>query len=185
MTIYVMRHAATRAEFDNRVLGRVDEVILNSELEALRTKALEFTNGKIDLILTSPLLRAKQTAEILAKELHLEVREHEELLERDFGILSGLTWEEFSSRYPHEIKSNLPHYQPDLKNAETIEDVEKRVTSFISDLPNLYQSKNVLLVTHSGVIRIILREFGHLSREATRNIKIGNLDVFEIELPDQ
>jgi len=184
MTIYVMRHAATKAEIDNRVLGRVDEVILNSEMEALRAKALEFSNGKINVILSSPLLRAKQTAEILAKELKVDVREHEELMERDFGILNGLTWEEFSSRYPQEIKSNLPHYQPDLKNAETIEEVEKRVTSFISDLPNIYQSKSVLLITHSGVIRIILREFGHLNKEETRKIKIGNLDVFEIELPD-
>jgi broad specificity phosphatase PhoE len=179
-----MRHAATKAEIDNRVLGRVDEVILNSEMEALRAKALEFSNGKINVILSSPLLRAKQTAEILAKELKVDVREHEELMERDFGILNGLTWEEFSSRYPQEIKSNLPHYQPDLKNAETIEEVEKRVTSFISDLPNIYQSKSVLLITHSGVIRIILREFGHLNKEETRKIKIGNLDVFEIELPD-
>lgn len=60
MTIYIMRHAATTADTNGRVLGRVDEPILASELEALRSKAKDLEKEGIDLVISSPLLRASR-----------------------------------------------------------------------------------------------------------------------------
>lgn len=184
MTIYIMRHAATIADTNGRVLGRVDEPILASELEALRSKAKDLEKEGIDLVISSPLLRAKQTAQSIAELLKLEVREDENFIERDFGILNGLSWEDFCLKYPEEVKSNSKNFQPELKDAETIDEVENRVRESIDDLRQHYHHKKLLVVTHSGVIRIVLREFGHYTKEESRALLIRNLDVFKIELPD-
>lgn len=184
MTIYIMRHAATTADTNGRVLGRVDEPILASELEALRSKAKDLEKEGIDLVISSPLLRAKQTAQSIAELLKLEVREDENFIERDFGILNGLSWEDFCLKYPEEVKSNSKNFQPELKDAETIDEVENRVRESIDDLRQHYHHKKLLVVTHSGVIRIVLREFGHYTKEESRALLIRNLDVFKIELPD-
>jgi len=184
MIIYVMRHAATTADNDGRVLGRVDEPILSSELEAIKTKAQEFDKEGINLIVSSPLLRARQTAQAIAELLKLEVREHENFIERDFGILNGLSWEDFSAKYPEETKGNSRNFQPELKGAETIEEVELRVKEEMEDLRHHYHHKKLLIVTHSGVIRIILREFGHYTKDESRSLQIRNLESFKIELPD-
>jgi broad specificity phosphatase PhoE len=184
MIIYIMRHAATTADNNGRILGRVDEPILTSELEAIKSRALELQKEGIDLVISSPLLRAKQTAQAIAELLSLEVREHEDLIERDFGILNGLGWDEFCSKYPNEIKSNTKNFQPELKDAETIEEVEERVREAFKDLRKQYHNKKLLVVTHSGVIRIALREFAHYSKQESRELQIRNLDYFRIELPD-
>lgn len=184
MIIYIMRHAATTADNNGRILGRVDEPILVSELEAVKSKAQVLEMKKLDLVITSPLLRAKQTAQAIAELLNLEIREHEDLIERDFGILNGLDWDEFCSKHPNEIKSNTKNFQPELKNAETIEEVEERVKGAIEDLGQHYHHKKLLVVTHSGVIRIVLREFAHYSKQESRELQIRNLDYFKIELPD-
>jgi broad specificity phosphatase PhoE len=179
-----MRHAATSADADGRILGRVDEPILASELEAIRFKAREFEKEGIDLVISSPLLRARQTADLIADLLKIEVRQHENFSERDFGILNGLSWEEFCIKYPQEIKENTKNFQSDLKNAESIPVVEQRIRDEIEDLREHYHHKRLLVVTHTGVIRIVLREYGHLNVAESRALNIRNLDHFKIELPD-
>ena len=107
----------------------------------------------------------------------LEAIEKDDLIERDFGLLNGLTWDEFIKKYPTEVKDNKENYQPHLKDAETISDVEERVRRFIK---RIRADDNVLLVTHAGVIRILLREFGTVSVEGSREMSIGNLGSFKI-----
>jgi broad specificity phosphatase PhoE len=178
MIIFAIRHAATKAEEGNRILGRVNEKILNSEIKRIRVKAKELKALGISQILSSPLQRTVQTAEIIANELNLSVEICEDLAERDFGILSGLTWEEFIKKYPHEVKDNNARFQPNLKGAESIQDVEIRVKNLISKLKK--RNGNLLLVTHSGVIRILLRILSNYSAEQSRE-GISNLQVFKFD----
>lgn len=175
--IYILRHARTKAEDEKRILGRVDESINDDQYVLVREKALELNDKNIRTIYTSPLKRCIETAQIIGKELGIDIEIDVDIIERDFGLLSGLTWEEFTSRYPDEVKDNKENYQPHLKDAESIEDVKKRVKGFVKKVKG---DDNVLLVTHTGVIRIILREFGNISVEGSREMKIGNLGLFKI-----
>jgi len=185
LNLTVIRHAETRAESEHRTLGRVDEPLTESGIKAAHELAetLKIGGKHYDLILTSPLQRAAQTAANIGTVLNIPVEQELLLYERDFGELSGLTWEEFVNKYPELAKINQPQYQPNLPGGESIETVVNRVQQFLTNAGERYEGKNVVVVTHSGVIRILLRLAQGLTPETTRKLEIANLALFEIQIP--
>ena len=109
----VIRHGETNFNKEQRISGQSDET-LN---EQGKKQALEFAHylkeqkSAYDLIISSPLTRAKETAEIIAQELNLQVEYDDLLKERNFGELDGLTWQEFVEKYPELAKQNTKEYQ--------------------------------------------------------------------------
>jgi broad specificity phosphatase PhoE len=106
------------------------------------------------VVLTSPYLRASETAERAVADLGLEVLEDERLRERDLGVLDGLTGVGIRSRYPEEAarrkKLGKFYYQPPC--GESWCDVALRVRSLLQDLQFGYDDARVWIFTHQAVI---------------------------------
>ena len=175
--IYLLRHGQTDWNLERKIQGHLD-MALN---ETGRKEALicldKIVSLNIDNIISSDLVRAKETAQIINEKLHLPVRFDSRLREINFGNLQGrliqdITQDEWDifNKTPHEV------------NAESWEDVYLRVKSFFDELDDI---KNTLIVTHGGVIRIAKylsqnpHSFDWNEYEKTAlHLKIKNTEVF-------
>lgn len=183
LKITVVRHGETDDNL-NKIYAGVTDTPLN---ETGKKQAEEFASqltATYDLVLTSPLARAKQTATIVADKLGVELIEEKLIQERDFGELEGLTWEQFNEQYPELAAKNNPDYQVDLPGGETIEQTTARIEGFIKEFSSNYADKKVLIVTHSGIIRILKRILNNDSANATRRNDAANLDSIEFIIPE-
>lgn len=146
--IYFIRHGESEANVKKVFAGQKDDSLLTDEgrQQAKITAEEIIKEGlKIDQIYSSPLKRAYETAEIIAKEIGFDTSKiitENRIMEYDMGSLSGTPW--------HTISSSI------LVNAENAEDTEKflnRVISCVKELSSL--PGNILLVSHAGVGRIL------------------------------
>ncbi len=128
--------------FENPLTQKGREVIME-DVEKLKGK-------HVDLIFASDLLRTKQTAEIVAQQLNLEVKFDKRLREVGFGVLNGKPAEELL--YLSFEKERL---NKSFQKSETYESVLKRVSNFLEDVDNKYKGKNILIVSHQCPLWIL------------------------------
>lgn len=145
MYLYVVRHGQTDWNILKKVQGKAD-IDLN---ETGKKQALEIQkelfNTKIDLIICSPLKRAKQTAEIINNK-NVPIIYDDRISERDFGELEGKKQDDFDFAGFWSYNKNIQY-----DKAENIRIFFERIYSFLDDIKNNYSNSNVLLVTHGGV----------------------------------
>lgn len=147
--LYFLRHALD----DERYVGSWSDVeILISEKEKIKEMGLYIRdNIPIKNIISSDIVRARQTAEIIGKELNLPVTLDKNLREQNKGILTGRLRESLSP----EEKYLIEHQQIDTKypNGETLLEVYRIIKKYLDKI-NDYPSDS-LIVTHRGVINMI------------------------------
>ncbi len=146
MKIYVMRHGETNNNLLHLISGNKEtDLTKNGIFEA--KKAKEYLKDKnIDIILSSPLSRARITASIVAdKPIIIDKR----LNERDYG--------EYTFKRKKDVDYNkFWNYENNINQpGESLKDLFNRIDSLITDLNQKYPDKNILLVTHSGIARAI------------------------------
>lgn len=145
-TICLVRHGETDWNALGKIQGRTD-IPLNSTGIQQAEECGEFLKAtEWDVMITSPLKRAKQTAEIINQYLHLPLEIMDEFVERYFGDAEGMTLEERMSVYPDRQYPN----QEDRQN------LEKRVMEGLYKINQKYKNGKVLLVAHGAVIHSIL-----------------------------
>lgn len=149
MKILVTRHGQTDWNVEKRIQGRTDIELNNKGIQqAYQTKEI-LKNEKIDLIICSPLKRAKQTADIINIDRNIPIAYDERLLEICYGENEGKLHNDFDYDGFWSIV-NTHEYQ----NAENVNEFIQRVHSFLEELKNR-KEENILIVTHNGVCRAI------------------------------
>lgn len=155
MHLYVVRHGETWANVEHRYLGSLDPGL--TERGKQQAQALEAQlPSHIDAIIVSPRLRAQQTADILNRGLHLQLQTMDCFGERDVGVFEGLTQAEAKDLHPHLWSQNITR-QWDIgpTGGESIADVVMRVREGLLGLAETLPSKNVVLVAHGFIAKII------------------------------
>jgi broad specificity phosphatase PhoE len=108
---------------------------------------------KPELIVSSPFLRARQTSDILAAELHLPIEIVNELHERDLGCLKGHSYDDLRAlvlRDPLYDPANGWAWKPE--GGESYEDVRTRVVAAVENLLQRYPDNEIVIVSHGGVM---------------------------------
>lgn len=151
-TIGLIRHGITEWNELGRAQG-ISDIPLNNygKQQALAlAKRLSFEE-KWNFIVSSDLMRAKETAEIIATELKLEINIFDERIrEMNCGKIEGTTERERINTWGSDWKEkNL--------GMEKLEDVSKRGTDFIEELVNTYNGKRILLFSHGALIGLTLQ----------------------------
>lgn len=102
MDISFLRRGRSKADDEGKHEGRHDSPLTNIGKEQANRRALiwQADNLKFDRIIASPLMRARETAEIIASVLGCEVEKDDDWMEMDNGVLAGLTYEEANKKYP-------------------------------------------------------------------------------------
>lgn len=179
-TIGLLRHGQTNWNIDFRLQGITDIPLNETGIEQARVagQVLAETGAAgqtWDLILSSPLSRARDTAVMVGEAIGIPgVSIEELLLERSFGEAEGLTHEEWKAKY--NDTNNVP-------GGETLEQLEARAWVLLQRLLDHHEGKRVLTVSHGALIRTLLRlvSEGEYPREGER---LGNacLSIFEHSL---
>lgn len=177
MHLILIRHAETDGN-RHAYVGRED-LPLN---EAGRRQAVALADAlsgiALHRVLSSPLVRARDTAAAIADGRSLAIDVRPELVEIDFGHLQGMP--------KHEAPLDLKrlHHETPLPGGESLRDVEHRLQPLVEELPDLIQSgQPIAIVSHYWACRVLL---GLLTADATggsgicRNYKPGNASAFEI-----
>ena len=148
-TLGLFRHGQTDWNIDLRLQGTTDIAMNQVGIEQVQTAAKHLDNSW-DLILSSPLSRARQSAEIVAEQIGIENIVIEPLLlERAFGIGEGLTYAEWGEKFAK---------LDDIPGAESRSNVESRARELLGHIEQNYAGAKVLAVSHGALIRFVLSE---------------------------
>ena len=146
MNIYVTRHGQTNWNVEKKVMGRCDEPLNEVGLKQAEETRKNLLDKDIDLIISSPLKRAKKTASIINRDRDIKIIYDERIIERDFGEFEGLATKDFDfAGYWNYYKNNY------YEKAENIQEFFDRVYSFLDDILKKYKDKNILIVAHGGI----------------------------------
>jgi alpha-ribazole phosphatase len=117
-----------------------------------------------DLIITSPLLRARRLAEYLALRHQCELHSHAGLMEMHFGDWEGRAWNDIPREEIDSWNADVLHYTP--PNGESAQQMMGRVKILLQDLILLPQ-QHIAIVAHGGSIRAVLAQLAALSLSQT------------------
>jgi len=168
---YILRHGEAKSNAED-IVSCWPEKFINPLTEKgvakINKVAKELQNKKIDLIFASPLLRTKQTAEIIANKLRLKVKSDKRLREVGFGAFNGGSAEKFDNYF----KSFAERIKRKTKRGENYSEVYKRVSSFLMEVNREYKNKNILIVSHQLPLLLLrLKAKGHLLSENTEALE--------------
>lgn len=149
MVLYTARHGQTLWNVERKMCGVTDVELTETGLEQARRLAQQAEGKGIGLILSSPLKRARTTAQIVADRLGLEVQVDSRLLERNYGVFEGTRWDD------PDFAASKGQFACRFPQGESILDLTARVYSLLDQLKQRHLSQNALIVAHNGVCRAI------------------------------
>jgi probable phosphoglycerate mutase len=159
-TTVLLRHGETPHTAEKRFSGwGGDDPDLNDRgrEQAHRAGRHLAATGGVDLVITSPMARTRQTAEVVAEHLGVDVVEEHDLRECAFGDWDGMTFAEVMQQSPDELDRWLASTAVAPPGGESFDDVERRVVAARDRILERYEGSTLLLVTHVTPLKTILR----------------------------
>ena len=154
-TTLLLRHGETALSAERRFAGRGDIPLTEEGLRQAAAAAERLAaRGGIDVIVTSPLQRARQTAEAVARATGAPLQAEDGLAEIDFGKWEGLTFAEASERWPDELSSWMGNVDAAPPGGESFAAAIHRVNAALDRLLAEHPFRTLLLVSHVSPIKI-------------------------------
>ena len=158
-TITVLaRHGATAFSLKKRFSGAGGQDLPLAPIGLLQAKALSgelAERGGIELIIASPLLRAQQTAEQVAKVIGVEIETDADFAECAFGEWDGLTFAEVQASWPDLVEEWLRFTNVAPPGGESLDEVKFRVDRGRRRLIERYPGKKLAIIAHVTPIKIM------------------------------
>ena len=171
MKIYLVRHGETTLNARECYYGRTDVCLSGRGRRQAEELRNFFGQVPLDAVVTSPLKRAAETAEIIlsgrgtvaegagreSTTEAIKIYRDERLCEQDFGIFEGLTYRELTKRYPEQLDAwNRDYFGYRIPEGESFLDVRRREELFFGDLKERAATAGresaLLLVAHKGTL---------------------------------
>ncbi|MCU1647536.1 MAG: acid phosphatase [Nocardia sp.] len=183
-TLVLLRHGETPLTPEKRLSGSGGSDPALSEAgrrQAAAAAGLLAARGTVRAVVSSPLRRCRQTAEVAARQLGLEVQIDEGLREADFGVWEGLTFAEARERHPDELAAwrKSPTAVPG-GTGESFEVVTRRVTLSRDKLLARYAGRTVLVVSHVAPLRTLVRLALGAPHESLFRMELAAASVSEV-----
>lgn len=151
-TVYLTRHGESDWNAANRFQGHSDRPLTDLGRRQAEALAEVVAQENVDAIYSSPLIRALETARIVAARTGLEVTELDGLREVDTGSWSGLSRAEVQERFPEGFERWIAGGSG-WEDGETYEEMGERVLGAIRAIAAAHPNGRVLVVSHGGPIR--------------------------------
>lgn len=175
-TIYLVRHAQTAHNFDGKGLGREDAPLTELGEAQVREVAGRFAGISLSRVLSSPLSRARLTADAIAAAAGCEVEVRNELIELDVGETEGLTFAEMRERFPEFMRlwGGEDPSEVQMPGGERLTDLAERTHALVEELSSTKGDEAVAVVSHNFVIKVLLCQF--------LGVPIGKFRRFQVDL---
>lgn len=158
-TVFLIRHGVTAWHAEGRVLGQRDIPLSAAGVAQAEEAAAALHGVKMSEVLSSPLQRAIQTAEIIGQDAGIEVARDPRLIDFQLGKWTGMTYADVAKN--EEYQRFL--LQPDserIPGGESLEDIRRRAVSAIEQaLSDNATGDALAIVTHAGIIRVLLTHY--------------------------
>ena len=173
--LYVARHGQTIWNAQNRVCGVTDVELTEHGKEQAEALAHEVQGKGIDVIISSPLKRATETSAIVSQICKIPFHIDERLTEQNYGIYEGI------DRKDDKFLSNKKCFAFKYPGGESMMQVAYRVYGLLDEIKDKYKDKNILLISHGGVCRIINTYFKDMTNEEFFNYTLQNAKLEKYE----
>ncbi len=180
MNLILIRHGQSEWNALNQFTGWKDPDLTAKGIEEAHNAGRIINNLKInfDLVFTSALIRAQNTAEIILKEINqpLSTIKNQALNERNYGDLAGLNKDDARKRWGNEqVHIWRRSYDIPPPGGESLKDTGERVLPFFMNeiLPHVCEGKNVLVAAHGNSLRSLIKFLDNISDE----------DIVKLEIP--
>ncbi|WP_085524156.1 histidine phosphatase family protein [Tuberibacillus sp. Marseille-P3662] len=158
--LLLTRHGETEWNANGRMQGRADSPLTDLGYKQAQELARKLNDESIDVIISSPSKRAIQTAELIKGQRDAVIHRDEHFLEMDVGEWEGQTKDEIEALdlERHQLFWEQPHlFKTD--QGEDFYHVRERVLPRLKHLIRDFTDQNILIVTHSVVLKILLSYF--------------------------
>ena len=166
-TILLARHGETDWNREHRFQGWADPPLNATGRAQAVELSVTLMADELAAVYSSPLLRAYETAEVVAASHGLEPVTVAALREVDVGSWSGLTREEIEQRFPEQWARWLDYGQG-WEDGETYEEMAERVVRALLELAAAHEGQRILAVTHGGPIRAASASADHVTYAESR-----------------
>jgi ribonuclease H / adenosylcobalamin/alpha-ribazole phosphatase len=152
----LLRHGQTPMSVQKRYAGRSDIPLTDVGLQQAAAAAKRLASAGIDVIVASPLLRARQTAGEVAATTGVPVVTDDGFRETDFGAWEGLTFAEVRERWPAEVSAWLADPAVPPPDGESFAEVSERVAGALQRVLADRAGQTVLIVSHVTPIKTLV-----------------------------
>ncbi|WP_033170487.1 histidine phosphatase family protein [Selenomonas sp. ND2010] len=176
--VVFVRHGQTEWNVSGRYQGQSDVALSAAGVDQAEKLAANFPVAHIDAIYSSDLIRARVTAETVAKRFALEVNLEPAFRELSFGDWEGLTYEQIVASWPDAMKNFLAH--PDILNiphGESFPEVQQRAMSRLQELIQKHEGQTIMIAAHGAVLRTMLTAALHMPLQYLWSIRQFNTAV--------
>ncbi len=181
--LYIIRHGLTDWNVLHKLQGRTDIPLNESGRQMAEEAAAEYRDIPLDLCYCSPLVRAKETAEILLRGRNIPIRYDDRLREMSFGDYEGV---ENSFSIPdcpiNVLFKNPEKYTESVGGAETFEELFARTGEFLLEVidPLMSEGKDVLIVGHGAMNLSIIGRIRNLPISEFWSSRIENCKMMRL-----
>ena len=186
MDIIFIRHGSTDVNNKRILQGQSIDSDLNDEgIKQVKDIIPELEKSNLNLIFSSPLRRAHQSAEIIGQHFKIPIKFDKRIMERDYGALGGKNWKDGSKEMEvneEEFISMQRNDRYDFRpyGGESSEDVKKRMVEFINYVKEEYPDKKILVATHGGVIRLMHNLYKEEPFSKHKRMPNASIHIFNI-----
>lgn len=173
----LLRHGET--ELGGGLRGSLDDALTDTGWAQMRAAVI--AQGPWDRLVSSPLQRCARFAEELGEQLGLPVQLEKDLQELHFGA-----WEGQSAAALMDTDAEAlglfwaDPYSFTPPQGEAVKDFSTRVLAAVGRLQSAYAGERVLLISHGGVMRLLLAQARGLPREQLLNVEVGHGSLFSL-----
>jgi probable phosphoglycerate mutase len=176
--LIAIRHGETEWNSEGRFQGHLNSALNRAGLAQAQALGERLAAESFDLLLSSDLGRALQTAGAIAARTGHEVLVEPRLRERNMGIFQGLTAEQAQARYPEEyarFNSRDPDYA--IPGGESMRQLFERCVACFTELAERHPGLTLASVTHGGVLAMLYRHARAMPLDAPRDFVLHNTGV--------
>ena len=184
-SVSTLLHAYTQYNAERRYAGSIDIPISEAGVKDSHQAAPKLAEIKFDMVITSKLKRAIQTAQILIGD-SAPILQNELCNERNFGIMEGLTWEDIQTLQPPVLMINVGNdlHTVNPKGGEPFEDVWERAKKFRQLIFQAYAGANILVVSHGVFLQMFHGLLRGLNCIESLGIYPSNLELAKFQFVD-
>jgi probable phosphoglycerate mutase len=176
--VTILRHGETEWNLTGKHQGQLDSPLTRLGIAQAKAAAVYLKNETFDLIYTSDLSRARTTAELINRQLKLQLIVDPRLRERNLGLIQGLTLAEFQERHP-EIYREYIAADPDylIPGGESQRQCYERIAAWMEQIGRCHSGQSLLVVTHGIILGNILKNALGIPVETKRHFSLFNIGI--------
>ena len=180
--IFLVRHGQDMDNAAGILNGRRDTELTKLGCEQAKKVAEKLRDNNVQIVYTSPLMRAYETARIIATELGIdEVIADEHLIEREFGILTGKPVSDIPKYTDKILPTDRVNYFIEVEGAEDFPTLLKRGKKILDEIRQRHLDNNVLIVTHGDIGKMIRAAYnGWTWENGLKTSYFDNTEVLEL-----